>query len=99
MAKFQLTNKAVEDLANIWDYTYEVWSEVQADKYYHYLLDCFQHLANNPKLGKTYSEVTANLMGYRATQHVIFFRKISNTSIEIVRILYARMDLKNRIAE
>ena len=33
MAKYHLTNKAVDDLSEIWDYTYEVWSENQADKY------------------------------------------------------------------
>jgi toxin ParE1/3/4 len=99
MAKFQLTNKAVEDLANIWNYTFEVWSEVQADKYYNYLFDCFQNLSDNPKLGRTYSDVTDYLLGYRATQHIIFFRKISQTTIEIVRVLHSRMDLKNRISE
>jgi len=31
MAEFKLTNKAVEDLSKIWDYTFEVWSENQAD--------------------------------------------------------------------
>jgi toxin ParE1/3/4 len=99
MAKYQLTNKAVEDLANIWNYTFEVWSEVQADKYFNYLLDCFQNLADNPKLGRAYSEVTEFLLGYRATQHIIFFRKISQTTIEIVRVLHSKMDLKNRISE
>ena len=34
MAEYKLTNKAVEDLSKIWDYTFEVWSEKQADKYY-----------------------------------------------------------------
>ena len=34
MAEYKLTNKAVEDLSKIWDYTFEVWSENQADKYY-----------------------------------------------------------------
>ncbi len=38
MAEFKLTNKAVEDLAKIWDYTFEVWSEKQADKYYESLI-------------------------------------------------------------
>jgi toxin ParE1/3/4 len=99
MAKYQLTNKAVDDLANIWDYTVDVWSEVQADKYYNYLLDCFQNLADNPKLGRIYGEVTEHLLGYRATQHIIFFKKMSKTKIEIVRILHTRMDLKNRILE
>ncbi|PIX07572.1 MAG: type II toxin-antitoxin system RelE/ParE family toxin, partial [Flavobacteriales bacterium CG_4_8_14_3_um_filter_35_10] len=26
MAEYKLTNKAVEDLSKIWDYTFEVWS-------------------------------------------------------------------------
>ena len=34
MAKYFLTHKAVDDLSKIWEYTYEVWSENQADKYY-----------------------------------------------------------------
>ena len=31
---YKLTNKAVADLTNIWDYTVEKWSEEQAAKYY-----------------------------------------------------------------
>lgn len=30
MAKYKLTNKAVEDLNGIWDYTAYKWSEAQA---------------------------------------------------------------------
>ena len=32
MGKYFLTNKALEDISMIWDYTYKVWSETQADK-------------------------------------------------------------------
>ena len=38
MAEYKLTNKAVEDLNDIWEYTIEKWSEEQADKYYNLLL-------------------------------------------------------------
>jgi toxin ParE1/3/4 len=34
MANYKLTNKAVEDLTSIWEYTVKEWSEKQADKYY-----------------------------------------------------------------
>ena len=34
MAKYLITNKAVEDLSKIWEYTFDNWSEDQADKYY-----------------------------------------------------------------
>ena len=39
MAKYILTNRAVDDLSEIWTYTYDVWSEKQADKYYNMLLE------------------------------------------------------------
>lgn len=34
MAKVILRQEAIDDLNNIWDYTFEKWSENQADKYY-----------------------------------------------------------------
>jgi toxin ParE1/3/4 len=34
MAKYKLTTKAVDDLARIWNYTFDKWSGYQADKYY-----------------------------------------------------------------
>lgn len=52
MANYIITNKAVDDLTKIWDYTYEVWSENQADKYYNELLEVCQTLAENQDYGK-----------------------------------------------
>ena len=34
MAKVILRQEAINDLNNIWNYTYEKWSENQAVKYY-----------------------------------------------------------------
>jgi toxin ParE1/3/4 len=33
MAKVILRKKAIDDLNDIWDYTFEKWSAKQADKY------------------------------------------------------------------
>ena len=33
MCKLRFTNKAVEDLSSIWRYTFQEWSEKQADEY------------------------------------------------------------------
>jgi len=99
MAKFFLTNKAVEDLSSIWNYTLKKWSEEQADKYYQFLLDSCQEVAENPNLGKEYDQVTNGLLGIRANRHIIFFRSLSINEIETTRILHGRMDLKLRIAE
>ena|ERR1700690_393609 len=99
MAKYFLTNKAVEDLSKIWDYTYEVWSESQADKYYELLIDFCKEISENPNIGKNYDEIKKNIFGYKASQHIIFYRVVKPNEIEILRILHVRMDLKNRIQE
>jgi toxin ParE1/3/4 len=99
MANYSLTNKAVEDLSKIWDYTFEVWSELQADKYYYMLLDCCQDLADSKSVGKNYSEIDDNIFGFRISHHIIFYRRLKSNRIEIARILHSRMDLKSRMQE
>jgi toxin ParE1/3/4 len=99
MAKFRLTKKAVDDLARIWNYTFNKWSENQADKYYYMLLESCNEVACNPELGKIYSGVTENLLGFRAGRHIIFYRKVEESEIEIIRILHEQMDLKSRMIE
>lgn len=99
MAEFKLTNKAVEDLSKIWDYTFEVWSENQADKYYEMLIASCQEIADNPLLGKNYDGITQSLFGMKTNRHVIFDRILNESYVEITRILHERMDLKERIFE
>ena len=94
MPKYRLTNKAVEDLSEIWEYTYVEWSEKQADIYYKFLMSTCQELANKPNLGKNYSDIESNLLGYLANRHIIFYKTISKTEIEVIRILH-----RSRIAE
>jgi toxin ParE1/3/4 len=99
MANYIITNKAVDDLTKIWDYTYEVWSENQADKYYFELLDDCQQLADNIIFGKKYNEISLEIFGYKSGQHIIFYRKLREKEIEITRFLHSRMDFKNRFQE
>lgn len=97
MAKFSFTNRAVNDLGEIWDYTVEEWSENQAEKYYNLIMASCMDLANNPKLGKSYDIVTINVLGYKCGQHIIFYREILKNEIEIARVLHGMMDLKSKI--
>ena len=99
MAKYILTNRAVDDLSEIWTYTYDVWSEKQADKYYKMLLEYCQGLADQPGLGKNYNEINDDIYGIKANNHIIFYKKLKNDSIKIIRILHSKMDLKSRIQE
>lgn len=99
MGKFQFTHKAVEDLSKIWEYSYEVWSENQADAYYAFLLDTCKGIAENPQLGKQYEGIHPSLFGYHANRHIIFYTILSKSEILVVRILHERMDLADRITE
>ena len=99
MANYTLTVKAVEDLTLIWNYTFDMWSENQADKYYDLLVDNFNEIALKPSIGKEYSVIKENILGFSVGRHIIFYRIIEVNEIEIIRILHQQMDLKNRIQE
>lgn len=99
MAKYILTNKAVDDLSEIWNYTLRKLSENQADKYYKALLESIIDIANNPDFGKNYSVIIEDLLGIRFGRHIVFYRKIDIDKLLIIRILHERMDLKRRVAE
>lgn len=99
MAKFFFTNKAVEDLSSIWNYTRIKWLEKQADKYYISLLEISQEVADNPNLAKEYNQIINGLHGIRSNRHIVFFRILSKNEIEVTRILHGKMDLKKRIKE
>lgn len=96
MAKFILSKKALQDLSNIWNYTFDEWSERQADKYYNLLLTFCKELADNKLHGKHYPEISDEILGLKAFQHVIFYR-IVRDEFQIIRILHSRMDFKNRL--
>ena len=99
MAKYKLTNKAVADLSKIWEYTFEVWSEKQADKYYDGLISNCEEIAENPDFGKNYEGISKQLLGIKSNRHIIFYRTLNEDYVEITRTLHERMDLKKRIAE
>ena len=99
MARYFFTNKAVEDLSKIYEYTFEFWSENQADKYYNEIIDYCEIISENPNIGKNYKEIDLEIFGFLANKHIIFYRILNLQEIEIERILGAEMDLKNRIKE
>lgn len=98
MAKYFFTAKAIEDLSNIWDYTYDEWSETQADKYYRLLINTCLEITKNQNIGKSYIQISTDIKGYSVGKHIIFYR-VTKTKIEITRILHQKMDLKSRFIE
>lgn len=95
MAKVILRQEAITDLNDIWNYTFEKWSEKQADKYYATIKLACRGIGENPEIGNEYSGISTNLLGLKSGKHIIFYHLISDNEIEVIRILHERMDLKN----
>ena len=96
---FELSEKANEDLENIWLYTYENWSQEQADRYYNLILNEIEYIAEHFESGKSMEHIRK---GYRSTKvksHLVFYRKSKRSTVEIIRILHQRMDIENRLVE
>ncbi|SMO92649.1 toxin ParE1/3/4 [Saccharicrinis carchari] len=99
MAKVIWRQEAIDDLNDIWEYTFEKWSENQADKYYSTIKFACKAIGENPDLGKVYAGISRSLLGLKSGKHIIFYHLISENEIEVIRILHERMDLKNRLTE
>ncbi len=94
--KYRISAKAVEDLEQIWKYTFEKWSSDQADRYYKLLIDEIEFISNDISSGKSIEHLKE---GYKASivkYHMIFFRRKDEIT-EIIRILHQKMDVESNI--
>ena len=97
MAEYIISEKALEDLNNIWIYTAENWSVKQANRYYNLIVDEIEYVSENFETIKDFGNVRKNYKYSKVKSHLVFYKKTENTEMEIVRILHEKMDIKNRI--
>ena len=83
--------RAAADLRKIWLDTYEQWGEAQADKYLREIGTSFQHLKDNPRLGRARDEIRQGYRSLVVRQHLIFYT-IQGQKISVRRVLHGRMD-------
>lgn len=97
--KYRISARADSDLDDIWLYTDKNWSLEQARKYYNLIMDKIEYLAANPSRGRTVYLGGKNYKHARVKSHLIFYREVSPSEIEVIRILHKRMDISNRLSE
>ncbi len=95
--KYLISRKAIEDLDKIWVFTLNKWSKKQADRYYDLIIEEIEFIANNSMTGKSVELTRKNYRVTKVKSHLIFYRKAENSTIEIVRILHQRMDIKKKL--
>lgn len=62
MAKVILRQQAINDLNDIWEYTFYEWSENQAEKYYNAIKVACKEIGENPNIGRNYTEIGTHLL-------------------------------------
>lgn len=95
---YKISKKALEDIENIWLFTFENWSKEQADRYTNLIFDEIEYVALHPTTGKDFNHVIKNYRYSKVKSHLIFYKhKEKEPGIEIIRILHERMDIENRL--
>ena len=95
--QYRISKQAIDDLNDIWVYTFYKWSKVQADRYYDLIIGEIEFIADNFMTGKSAEQTRKNYRVTKIKSHLIFYRKVDNEFVEIVRILHQRMDIKKRL--
>ncbi|MDI6029444.1 type II toxin-antitoxin system RelE/ParE family toxin [Corticibacterium sp. UT-5YL-CI-8] len=94
--EFRLRPKARQDLEEIWLYTAEHWSDVQADTYHGRMTDVMTALATGRLKGRSAEHVRSGYFKYPAGSHFVYFRK-ADYGIEVIRILHQSMDVEQHL--
>lgn len=94
---YRISKKAIEDIENIWLYTFQTWSIEQADLYYNLLINEFEYLSSNFDHGRRADHIRQGYRTSKMKSHLIFYRKSDDGVIEIIRILHESMDMKNQL--
>ncbi len=95
--KYLISKQAVDDLNDIWVYTFHKWSKEQADRYYDLIIAEIEFTTDNYQVGKSAKQTRKNYRVTKTKSHLIYYRKVENEIVEIVRILHQRMDIKKQL--
>ncbi len=86
-------------LAEIWDYTFGIWGEEQADRYLRGLATCVDGLGARRHQWRGVRDVRLpGVFFVRSGHHFVFFREIQER-IAIISVLHENMDIVRRLKE
>ncbi|MGB6036002.1 MAG: type II toxin-antitoxin system RelE/ParE family toxin [Cryomorphaceae bacterium] len=96
-SKYRISQEAIEDLEQIWAYTWRKWSKEQADRYYNLIISEILFVVENFDTGKSAGLAGKEYRVSRVKSHLIFYKKTDDQIVEIVRILHQKMNTKKRL--
>ncbi len=99
MSKYIINEKALDDINKIWIYTAENWSIEQADRYYNLIFDEIEYIVDHFEMARDFGNIRKSYRCSKVKSHLIFFKKMNEKEIEIIRVLHERMDVGNQLSE
>ncbi len=91
LTTYRLTPAAQNDLADIWLYTAQRWSIIQADRYTDILEDTLERLLFMPEMARERPEFDPPVRIHPSADHLIIYR-IEKDHLSVLRILGASQD-------
>ena len=88
---YRLTPAAQADLAAIWTYTAETWSEAQAEAYVSGIRNALDMLLGMPEIARERTEITPPVRIHRHRSHIIVYR-IELPYLAVIRIRHGHED-------
>jgi toxin ParE1/3/4 len=95
--KYRISKRALQDLDEIWYYTFNKWSAKQADNYYNILLNEIELIALDLYSGKSRENIKEGYRSSSIKSHVIFYRISEENVVEVIRILHQMMDTESNL--
>jgi toxin ParE1/3/4 len=91
MLKIHVSELAESDLIGIWQYSFEEWGEIQADKYLDQLDSGIRKLAHNPELGMKRDYARDGYCVLFIGSHAVYYTATPDI-VHIIRVLHGSMD-------
>jgi len=89
VSSYSLTARAQNDLQKIFEFTIERFGERQAAVYNKNLRDCFQMLAEQPRMGRLSPTIRPGLRRHEHGSHVVIYKE-APSGVLIVALLRKR---------
>ena len=94
--QYRISARAIQDLEDIWEFTFHNWSKNQADRYYKLIINEIEYISKNLTVGKDMSHVKEGYLVTYVKSHMIFFNRHDDIVI-VIRILHQKMDIETNL--
>lgn len=71
---FEISKLALKDLDEIWEYSAEQWSKLQANRYYKEIIQVIREICNNSEIGKAIDYVRQGHRRINVKSHMIVYK-------------------------